>query len=80
MRLDALLDEIRACRLCESALPHGPRSIIHAGHHARKLILGQAPGARVHALGEPWRDASGDRLRDWWQSAMHNSMTLIALR
>jgi uracil-DNA glycosylase len=29
------------------------------------LIIGQAPGSRVHALGEPWRDASGDRLREW---------------
>lgn len=38
--------------------PHGPRPIIQVGRHARKLILGQTPGARVHALGEPWRDAS----------------------
>lgn len=65
MRLDTLLDEIRACRLCEKALPQGPRPIIQAGHHARILIIGQAPGARVHALGEPWRDASGNRLREW---------------
>ena len=65
MTLDVLLGQIRACRLCESALPHGPRPIIQAGRHARILIIGQAPGARVHALGEPWRDASGDRLREW---------------
>lgn len=29
------------------------------------LIAGQAPGARVHASGVPFDDASGDRLRDW---------------
>jgi uracil-DNA glycosylase len=29
------------------------------------LIAGQAPGARVHALGRPFDDASGQRLRDW---------------
>jgi uracil-DNA glycosylase len=29
------------------------------------LIVGQAPGARVHASGIPWDDASGKRLRDW---------------
>jgi uracil-DNA glycosylase len=29
------------------------------------LIAGQAPGARVHALGRPYDDPSGDRLRDW---------------
>jgi uracil-DNA glycosylase len=32
---------------------------------ARLLIAGQAPGARVHASGRPFTDASGDRLRDW---------------
>jgi uracil-DNA glycosylase len=32
---------------------------------ARILIAGQAPGARVHAVGEPFRDPSGVRLRDW---------------
>jgi uracil-DNA glycosylase len=29
------------------------------------LIVGQAPGTRVHATGIPWNDPSGDRLRDW---------------
>jgi uracil-DNA glycosylase len=29
------------------------------------LLCGQAPGARVHALGRPFDDPSGDRLRDW---------------
>lgn len=32
---------------------------------ARILIIGQAPGRRVHATGIPWNDPSGDRLRDW---------------
>jgi uracil-DNA glycosylase len=29
------------------------------------LIVGQAPGTRVHASGVPWDDPSGDRLRRW---------------
>ncbi|KPA21453.1 Uracil DNA glycosylase superfamily protein [Shimia sp. SK013] len=29
------------------------------------LIVGQAPGARVHQSGRPFTDPSGDRLRDW---------------
>jgi uracil-DNA glycosylase len=29
------------------------------------LIIGQAPGSKVHQSGIPWNDASGDRLRDW---------------
>lgn len=28
-------------------------------------MVGQAPGARVHASGIPWDDASGVRLREW---------------
>lgn len=29
------------------------------------MIIGQAPGTRVHQTGIPWNDPSGDRLRDW---------------
>lgn len=32
---------------------------------ARILIVGQAPGTKVHASGIPWDDSSGKRLRDW---------------
>lgn len=64
-RLIRLLEEVRACRLCEEVLPLGPRPVIRAASSARVLIVGQAPGTRVHATGIPWNDASGDRLRDW---------------
>lgn len=39
--------------------------MLQAGHAARILIVGQAPGTRVHASGVPWSDPSGDRLRAW---------------
>ncbi len=29
------------------------------------MIVGQAPGRRVHETGIPWNDPSGDRLRAW---------------
>jgi uracil-DNA glycosylase len=32
---------------------------------ARLLIIGQAPGMRVHESGTPFLDRSGDRLREW---------------
>lgn len=64
-KLPILLSEIRACRLCERHLPHGPRPVVQAGASARLLIVGQAPGRRVHETGIPWNDPSGDRLRDW---------------
>lgn len=63
--LDALVADIRACRVCAPALPHEPRPIVWVHPEARILIAGQAPGRRVHESGVPWDDTSGDRLRDW---------------
>ncbi len=63
--LDALLAEIRACRLCAAQLPLGPRPVLRASAASRLLIVGQAPGTKVHASGIPWDDASGKRLREW---------------
>ena len=63
--LSRLLKEVRACRVCADSLPCGPRPVLRAHQEARILIVGQAPGPRVHATGIPWNDASGDRLREW---------------
>ncbi|MCW3479228.1 uracil-DNA glycosylase family protein [Neisseriaceae bacterium JH1-16] len=63
--LDLLLNDIRACRHCDAVLPLGPRPVVQAGRTARLLIVGQAPGTRVHTTGLPFNDPSGDRLRDW---------------
>ncbi len=60
--LESLLTEVRACA---QHLPLGPRPVVRAGAGARILIVGQAPGTRVHETGIPWNDASGDRLRQW---------------
>jgi uracil-DNA glycosylase len=65
--LATLLREIRACRLCAASLPLGPRPVLRAKASARLLIIGQAPGTKVHETGIPWNDRSGDRLRDWLQ-------------
>lgn len=63
--LARLLAEVRACQVCEAALGFRPRPVVQAGRNARILIVGQAPGSRVHASGIPWDDDSGDRLRGW---------------
>jgi len=63
--LDRLLADIRSCALCAHALPHGPRPIVQAATGARILVIGQAPGRRVHESGVPWDDPRGDRLRRW---------------
>ena len=65
--LERLLAEARACRLCEHHLPLGPRPVLRAAPAARLMIVGQAPGTRVHETGIPWNDRSGERLRDWLQ-------------
>lgn len=62
--LATTLTEIRRCRLCEDLIPE-PRPVLRASHTARLLIVGQAPGTKVHASGVPWDDASGKRLRQW---------------
>lgn len=61
----ALRSEIAACRLCECHLEAGARPIVQFGPSARLVIIGQAPGRKVHESGIPWDDASGDRLREW---------------
>ncbi len=63
--LPDLLEEISACALCAEHLPLGPRPVLRAAASARLLIVGQAPGTRVHETGIPWNDPSGDRLRRW---------------
>lgn len=63
--LDAIAAGARACTACAAHLPLGPRPVFRVSTTARLLIIGQAPGTKVHATGIPWNDPSGDRLRGW---------------
>ena len=63
--LETLLKSVRNCRACEGHLPLGPRPVLRATATARILVVGQAPGLRVHDTGIPWDDPSGERLRAW---------------
>lgn len=63
--LDILQQEIVACQYCAKMLPHAPRPVIQVSSAARILIVGQAPGRKVHESGIPFDDPSGDRLRNW---------------
>ena len=62
---DDLVARAQACTVCAAHLPHPPRPVLRASPTARLLIVGQAPGRRVHETGIPWNDPSGDRLRQW---------------
>ena len=63
--IDALRAEIAACTVCAEYLAAGPRPITQFSATSRIVIIGQAPGTRVHESGIPWDDASGERLREW---------------
>jgi uracil-DNA glycosylase len=63
--VEVLRARIAACTLCAEHLPLGPRPIARFSATSRLLIIGQAPGTKVHASGVPWDDDSGDRLRGW---------------
>lgn len=63
--LSSLLKQVHACTVCAANLPLGPRPVVQIGASARILIIGQAPGIKVHETGKPWNDASGVRLRQW---------------
>ncbi|MBI1199846.1 MAG: uracil-DNA glycosylase family protein [Phenylobacterium sp.] len=79
--LEALLTRIAACRVCAGRMEPEPRPVVQAARGARILIVGQAPGAKVHASGVPWDDASGARLRDWLglSEAVFHDPTQVAM-
>ena len=63
--LDDVFLQIRNCTHCTAHLPFAPNPIVRGTRNAKILIVGQAPGTRVHHSSIPWNDASGDRLRSW---------------
>ncbi|NNE43491.1 MAG: uracil-DNA glycosylase family protein [Gemmatimonadetes bacterium] len=64
-RFDTLLREIRACEICAEHLADGPRPVVQCDPASRILIVGQAPGRKVHETGIPFNDPSGVKLREW---------------
>ncbi|SNS76312.1 Uracil-DNA glycosylase [Ekhidna lutea] len=63
--MESLMKEIRSCTVCSSFFVHKPRPVVAASESAKLLIIGQAPGRKVHESGVPWDDASGRNLRAW---------------
>jgi uracil-DNA glycosylase family 4 len=60
-----LLQEIKDCKVCSEHLVLGPRPVVSVSPNSKILVIGQAPGTKVHASGIPWDDASGKNLRKW---------------
>jgi uracil-DNA glycosylase len=65
MTLTQITKQVRACTACKAHLPLKPRPIVQVHSRARLLLVGQAPGLKVHQTGIAWDDASGERLREW---------------
>ena len=63
--MQKLLSEISGCEVCKAHLPLGPRPIVVANPDSKIVIIGQAPGIKVHKIGVPWDDPSGKQLRKW---------------
>ena len=63
--MNRLIEEAKNCKICAAYLPHGTRPVFTVHPRAKILIIGQAPGRKVHETGIPWDDASGKRLRSW---------------
>lgn len=63
--MQKLLQDIKQCTICKEHLVLGPRPVVSAHPDSKIVIIGQAPGTKVHASGIPWDDASGKQLRKW---------------
>ncbi len=60
-----LLKDIRACQVCADFLEAGCRPVVSFHPNSQIMVIGQAPGRRVHQSGIPWDDKSGENLRSW---------------
>ena len=63
--LPILLQKIKACKICESNLSHGANPVLTAAQNSKIVVIGQAPGMKVHLSRQPWADKSGERLIEW---------------
>lgn len=60
-----LTNQISKCQTCVDFLPNPPKPIVSFSTESKILIIGQAPGTKVHQSGIPFKDKSGEALRDW---------------
>ena len=61
--MEELLSDIRKCIICKGFID--PNPVVLASKQSKIIIVGQAPGTKVHQSGIPWDDASGKQLRNW---------------
>lgn len=78
-----ILKKIRLCDVC-SDLPSGIRPVVQLDESSKIIIIGQAPGRKVHETGIAWNDKSGETLRKWLNISKatfydSNSVSIMAM-
>jgi len=63
--MQKLITNIKNCKICEPHLSLGANPVVSLSKESKIIIIGQAPGTKVHQSGIPWDDASGNQLRKW---------------
>lgn len=65
LKYKELTQAIKACQVCVKFLPNPPLPVVSFSPEAKILVIGQAPGKKVHQSGVPFDDKSGENLRAW---------------
>ncbi|MFD1551171.1 uracil-DNA glycosylase family protein [Putridiphycobacter roseus] len=65
MEGEILKSIIRSCDACKDHLPFEPNPVFSFTKSSKIVIIGQAPGRKVHESNIPWDDLSGKKLRSW---------------
>ena len=63
--MKGLFQDIEQCTICKQHLPLGPRPVVTGQSNSKIVIIGQAPGTKVHQSGIPWDNQSGKKLGQW---------------
>jgi len=63
--MKSLIQNAKKCSICLPYLKDGVNPVFVIHPEAKILIIGQAPGRKVHESSKPWADASGKRLMSW---------------
>lgn len=63
--MNSLLNKISQCKVCKDYLPLGCNPVVQLSAFSKIVIIGQAPGRKVHDSSIPWNDKSGATLRSW---------------
>jgi len=63
--IKTITKKAKDCTICLSHLVDGVNPVFVIHPEAKILIIGQAPGRKVHESGKPWADASSKRLMEW---------------